>query len=320
VALFQRVFAHPMSEAHWRWKLASPLHDHTGVPTVFLAVGPDATGVERPLFQSAAIPIRFRGPGGDVTGLVAVDAMTDPAFRRQGLMSAVNRHAYDRWRDAGLPFVIGLPNEQWGARAAVLGWRELCSLVWRVRRIGPMAQFFQRALEPGADVRVRQVADAEAAAAAAVFDALWPRLAEARAPDSYTVVRDRRWIEWRYLASPDIRYRVWLAERHGAPAGYAVSRLRDDRRGRIGLIAEFGAADHDPIVERSLLASVVRDFRTERASQVAALAVPGSRADAALLNAGFRTSWGAFSVQMVPLRVDEPVTFCHVSGGDFDVV
>ena len=41
--------------------------------------------------------------------------MTDPEYRRQGILTAIARLAYDTWRKAGIPFVLGLPNEQWGS-------------------------------------------------------------------------------------------------------------------------------------------------------------------------------------------------------------
>ena len=52
--------------------------------------------------------------------MVSVDTMTAPAFRRRGLLTEVAARAYEAWRDAGIAFVIGLPNQQWGSRARAL--------------------------------------------------------------------------------------------------------------------------------------------------------------------------------------------------------
>src|SRR5213594_2611005 len=108
VALFERVFGRSISEAHWRWKLKQP---PSPVENVWLAVDED-----RPVFHYAGIPTRYRLPAGEVTAMVSVDTMTAPEFQRRGLLSAVGRHVYDTWRAAGVPFVIGLPNQRWGSR------------------------------------------------------------------------------------------------------------------------------------------------------------------------------------------------------------
>lgn len=334
VALFARVFGRPMTEAHWRWKLApvgSP------VPVVFLAVSTAEPGQERVLFQCAAMPVRYRGPGGTTTGLVAVDAMTDPAFRRQGLMTTVNAYAYEYWREAGMPFVIGLPNEQWGSRTRALGWREVGRLAWRLRPLRPdriigarfgapigrlmqpasraWVRFWKRRVTSEPGIQVRRVASAEA------FGDLWQRLEATRpAPASWTIVRDGAWIERRYLSAPDVDYRVWVAWRSGTPAGYCVSRARDTAGRRLGYIAEAAAVHGDAVVLRALLAAAVDDLEAAGAEIAAALAMPGSATDTALRRAGFLFSWGTFSVQMVPLRPDGLFSFSEIQGGDFDVV
>lgn len=132
VALFARVFGRPIDEAHWGWKLAGR-PSLSPFPTVFVGVAADPDGGERAVHQFGGIPIRCAGPRGHVTAIVAVDAMTDPEYRRQGLLTAASEQAWRCWRDAGIAFVLGLPNEQWGSRAYALGWRELSALSWRVR-------------------------------------------------------------------------------------------------------------------------------------------------------------------------------------------
>jgi len=333
VALFARVFNRPISEDHWRWKLKRS----TNIPNVFLAVVPDAAAGDRPVFQCAAIPVRYRGPDGDVLGMVSVDTMTDPDFRRQGVMTTVNRHAYECWREAGAAFVIGLPNEQWGSRARALGWHELFPLTWRVRllrpdrivarRLGrplalaakalsrPWNAYWRRRIRDDPAVRIRRVGAAD------VFDRLWPILEQSRGSSTtYSIVRDRAWIDWRYLSAPDASYRIWVAETVESPIGYCVSRLvnRDGRN--VGLVAELAAAgDEDGVLHR-LLGHAVSDLDREGAELVAALAMPGTPADGALRRAGFLFGWGSFTVQTVPLRSATPFPFSEVHGGDFDVV
>ena len=77
VELFQRVFGRAITEDHWMWKLEG---QPATVDNVWLAVSAD-----RPVFQYAGIPTRFRLSQATVTSMVCVDTMTAPEFRRRGL-------------------------------------------------------------------------------------------------------------------------------------------------------------------------------------------------------------------------------------------
>src|SRR5258706_11274886 len=156
VALFERVFGRAISEAHWRWKLKQPA---SPVENVWLAVHGDA-----PIFQYAGIPTRYRLPTGEVTAMVSVDTMTAPEFQRRGLLGSVGRHVYETWRAAGVPFVIGLPNERWGSRAGALGWEPLFSLQWLARPLRPEAILARRLEWP---------APARLTALGVLWDGIW---------------------------------------------------------------------------------------------------------------------------------------------------
>src|SRR5690348_11731237 len=93
VALFASVFAAPIDERHWLWKLR---HANSPAPNVLLAMSGG-----RPVFQYAGIPLAFLLDGERALGMVSVDTMTAPEFRRRGLLTRVAGEAYARWRDAG---------------------------------------------------------------------------------------------------------------------------------------------------------------------------------------------------------------------------
>ena len=76
--------------------------------------------------------------------MVSVDTMTAPEFQRRGLLSEVGRSTYAHWRDGGVAFVLGLPNERWGSRASALGWIELFPLQWLTRALRPAALLARR--------------------------------------------------------------------------------------------------------------------------------------------------------------------------------
>jgi Acetyltransferase (GNAT) domain len=332
VALFERVFGRAISEAHWRWKLKQP---PSPVENVWLAVDADV-----PIFQYAGIPTRYRLPNGEVMAMVSVDTMTAPEFQRRGLLGSVGRHVYETWRAAGVPFVIGLPNERWGSRAGALGWQPLFMLQWLARPLRPEAILARRLRWPGlarltalgalwnAVWRIRAQGDPSVRVrpverAGPEFDRLWQRCG-AEAPVS--VVRDSAWVNWRYLDAPAFAYRVLLAERAGQPIGYATYRVEGHPGGRAGFIAELFVSQGDPRGRGELIARTLAALHAEGADNAITLAVPDTALYQSLKGAGFLRGRGAFSVQIVPLGPDLPMDVLRdprnwrMAGGDFDVI
>ena len=332
VELFTRAYGRSVTEAHWRWKLQqlpSP------VPN-----GWQALDGELPIFHSAGIPIRYQLPDGQTTAMVSVDTMTSPDYRRRGLLTLVGRRMYATWQAAGVRFVIGLINDQWGSRAAALGWQPLFPLRWLIRplrpsallarrlRLPPLARLtpvdalwnmaWDRQVESDPYVRLRAVDDV-----GPELDALWARCAH---DSGISIVRDRAWVAWRYLANPSYPYRVLLAERAGEAVGYAVYRLEHAADHTLGYIAELFAARRDPRALGSLIRQTTARLEAEGAELAVAQAPPGTWMSQAMRRAGFRWSWGDFSVQLVPLDATLPLEALRDArnwtmwGGDFDSI
>jgi len=332
VALFERAFGRAIDEAHWRWKLR---HAATKVENVWLALDGDA-----PIFQYAGIPTRFRLPSGETIAMVSVDTMTAPEWRRRGLLGNVGRVVYDAWRDAGIPFVLGLPNERWGSRAGALGWLPLFQLAWLVRPLRPEALVARRLRLPAlarlawaggawnALWRVRSRRDPsvhlrQVERAGQEFDQLWHRC-EAELPVS--VVRDSAWVNWRYLDAPSFAYRVLLAQRAEQTIGYAAYRVEHLSGATIAFVAELFADPSDARGRAALLAETLRHAYDSGADRALTLAAPGTPLYRELRRAGFLRRPGAFSVEIVPLAANLPVEQLRdpnqwsIAGGDFDVI
>jgi hypothetical protein len=331
VALFTRVFGSDISAEHWRWKLTA---NPSPACNVWLAV---AEG--KPVFQYAGIAQRYQLGGSIAIGFVSVDTMTDPDFRRRGLLTQVATRAYESWRAADAAFVIGLPNQQWGSRAAALGWQELFPLRWLARPLAPEAylarrlrmpwlaripgldaawnKWFDRRLRPSAEVEVAEVARADAG-----FDELWQRL---RSAFSFSTVRDSAWVNWRFADSPSRRYQLLAARRAGRVVGYlAFRRVESGRRVTVHL-AELVAEPHDGAARASLLVALMARARADRAELLVTLAIPGTALDRELRRAGFFAG-PEFSVQAVPFAGSPPIEVLRqrerwfMTGADYDVV
>jgi hypothetical protein len=160
-------------------------------------------------------------------------------------------------------------------------------------------------------------------AAGPEFDALWQACApEVRA----SVVRDAAWVNWRYLSAPAQAYQVLVAERAGVPAGYLAYRLETAADRRLGYIAEVFTRRSDNLARLALIRQAVNRLRLDGADLAVSLAVPTTPLHHALRRAGFISSWGSFSVELVPLASDLPMEELRdphaweLAGGDFDVI
>lgn len=331
VDMFARVFGRAIDESHWRWKL---LHPDAGVGNVLLA-----TSNELPVFQYAGIPTRFAIDGAPAQGMVSVDTMTAPEFRRRGLLTRVAAEAYAQWRANGADFVIGLPNEQWGSRAAALGWVPLFKLQRMILPLRPEALLAKRLSLPwlgrlGAfswlwrqlalrmPARAARTETRPVTTAGEEFDRLWEA---SRGNARHAVIRDQRWVQWRFLSCPSRRYHVRLASRDGAPRGYLAYQVADDAGRCRAFIAEMQLADADETVADTLFADLLAEMQALRAEFVATLAVPGTRWHQWLRRRGF-FGGAEFSVEMVPLsarisadRLRNAADW-ELSGAAFDVI
>jgi Acetyltransferase (GNAT) domain len=314
-ALHGRVFGRPISRAHWLWKLG---RRRGPTPNVWVA---EAEG--RLVFQYAGIPTRVFHSGTACWAMVSVDTMTDPDYRRRGLLTKV-AEVFARWGEAGVAYVMGLPNEQWGSRIGALGIVPVAELRWWVRWLDPVALATGRAAPPRAGTLRSRAPDegtpvrTEPAGGAievgpigdpSPFDDLWRRTGEEG------VVRDAAWVRWRYLeAVPP--WSVLGARQAGHLLGGIAFRLDASGRHASGIVGEAVATSF-PVLRR-LLAACCIQLRGAGASRVALLAQPGTMLEEAALATGFLPRTSAFTVHAADLGGGLPRAALF-QGGDFDV-
>jgi len=332
VGLFERVFGRPISREHWRWKFKSLPGQ---VENVWLA-----TAQGQLAFQYACVPVAFQLPDRELRAMVSMDTMTAPEHQRKGLLTQGAARAYAAYRQSGAAFVIGLPNEAWGSRTTALGWEPLIPLRWlslpirleavlgRKLRLGWLQSQSRlgrawagwrqlRRPIPDPSVSIRTVNHA-----GSQFDQLWREISA-----SYvSIVRDRAWVQWRYLDCPTFDYRILLAERAGRAVGYLAYRLEQGRAGSRGLIAELTTPPTEQAAAAALLQAMYDRLRAAGADSLHALAVPGSPAAATYRRFGLVPRRRGFDVMIVPLDPTLPLPLMRsghrwlMAGGDFDVV
>jgi len=271
--------------------------------------------------------------------MVSVDTMTAPEFQRRGLLTQVARQAYEAWRGSGVAFVIGLPNNRWGSRTGALGWQPLFPLQWMVRPLRPEAflarrlglpvlkratfpatianRLLQARLRRDPEVQTERVGTADES-----FDQIWERC---KTDWSFSTVRDRSWVNWRFLSCPSRTYELTLARRAGQPVGYCVHNLVTLEERATAYLADILVARTDPVARDTLLWQLIETLLASNVEALSTLAVPGTAWFRCLRRVGFIPRH-AFSVQWVPLSAQLPADLMHdpnrwnLTGADFDVI
>jgi Acetyltransferase (GNAT) domain len=299
LALHERVFPRPTTREHREWKLGG----RNGPPSNVWVAEIDG----RIVFQYAGIPVRVQHRGRERDAMVAVDAMTDPGWRRRGLLTQVSKVVYQHWTRAGVSFVLGMPNQEWGSRASALGWAPVAELRWWVRWFDPLSivatkvGLRRRASEdPHSGAHISPSRDSRP------FNDLWTR------NGGEGVIKDATWFQWRYLDAPFNFNLLGAWDKSELVGGAAV---KCDRRA--GIIAEVLAPRFR--VARALLARSCDELLSMGATRAKVLIQRGSMLEEAALATGFLPRSHVFSVQAVDLGGGLPraATF---QGGDFDVV
>lgn len=251
----------------WRWfYLENPF---PGEPRIMLA-----WDGERVVGQYAGCPLRAALEGaGEATVVQGVDLMVRPEYRRvnlpadgdqvtaftdlvrwkwrarpqrPGLFVYLGRRYYERFcgPDRDL-MTYGYAVPAWRMGQKYLGYEPIETVAVLFREVGG----------PGFAPRPRRTAGVEAAEVerfGADADRLWADLAPAL---RFAVVRDARYLDWRFAARPRRPYRLFLARAaaDGRPRGLAVFRRGDFIVQGAGLVAEWLAAPGDGETTAALL-------------------------------------------------------------------
>lgn len=100
---------------------------------------------------------------------------------------------------------------------------------------------------PGLDIAESQVFDDR-------FDRLWQR---ARQEYPVIVVRDQRYLQWRFAARPDAHYQTFVATRAGELLGYLVLRCLEKAGARWGYVVDFLMVERSTAIFSQLVAHAV---------------------------------------------------------------
>jgi hypothetical protein len=219
--LFARAFHHERSRAHFDWKYRQNPYGNDRISLAF-----DEEGALAGHYAGYVVP--FRDHGADLLAHQIGDTMTATSVRHvgRGPTSVLGRTAlafYERFCEGRVAFNYGFNV----ANIQKFSLRFLRSdrvegVPYRLRdlRLHPLAPL--RRLEryaQGYSLAIVTETDGE-------FNELFERAAPAY---GFLVRRDAKYLRWRYLQHPDLRYIVVAIRKWGRLAGWSVFRVRENR-------------------------------------------------------------------------------------------
>jgi hypothetical protein len=214
LALFRRVFRQPRTMAHWRWKFGG----NPAGRQISLAVSEDGGIVG----QFAGLPAAAVMPGASFVLSQGIDHMVDPEFQKRGVFAALTRHFIAHHLPPAEDVVFySYPlahkhsiDQRISSTELVHGVHVLRFALDRRERWRPGANG-----APSWRHRVRRVQRFTTA-----VDRLWRSL---QGEVGVSIVRDARYLNWRYADCPDTEYALLQVESRlgGRVLGIAVLRF-----------------------------------------------------------------------------------------------
>ena len=236
--LFEKVFGKPMeskgsSLKHWQWEFIERPEKDTAIRL--------AWDEDRLVGQYAAGPVRLSVDGKEYLAALSYDTMTDPEYQGRGIFTTLANQLFSDLTEKGHHSIFGFPNGNsiYGF-VKKLEWTRIGAPPIFVRPVSPAnvlrekLKFSPRLAEwiGALTARLLMLPDRLLFGKAAKqfeireesqfgdwADTLWERC---KNQHRVWVVRNKEYLNWRYVDKPFSNYRIFSAWKDGQIAGYTV--------------------------------------------------------------------------------------------------
>jgi hypothetical protein len=249
-ALFERVFGKPMGKTeslrHWRWEFLENPADG-----LFVQLAWDG---DKLVGQYTASPVQMYANGINFTAALSHDTMTDPKYGGLGIFRAAAETLYRQQTDAGQGFIYGFPNRNSiHGFIKYLQWQQIMPAPVHIRPVSIFKNSFNKILHTENDTS--SVGESNLQNTASLFldksgkhrmrvekefgdwaDELWMRC---RNQHRLWVVRNKDYLNWRYVTKPENKYHIVSIWQGDQPVGYVVIARSDMKFGDTLFIMDF---------------------------------------------------------------------------------
>lgn len=327
--MYRRVFGPQAADDHrlrWDWQYGRNPNCLPAGPQIWVArEGPTVIG------QYATMPVRLAVSGQEIAASWGMDVMVAPERQRQGVGEVLVR-TWDQHVGASLGLGLSESSRRlfeklrWPGMGQVpclakpLSRRALRRPDWPMpinRLVSaltlPFVRIIAREKPVDADVAVIRSFGDE-------FTELWDRLAPKFA---FAVRRDARYLTWKFIEPPHVRYTIAALRRGDALQGYAVYRHVWEPRSRVTLLVDFLADPDDEAGIAALLRWVDREAHEADSDKIRAYCLHDGY-QKALKNSGYfgvssELSYVAkINALEVPAAYYQDTSRWHLTAGDSD--
>jgi len=232
----------------------------------------------------------------------SIDRMTHPDYRHQGIASKVQRQVLDEAERQGVCISLGTPNEASHAVDMKTGYFDIAR-----------KQIVCKPLNWGNAIKLRssnRLLSEFGAIGGSILDKIFCRRKRAPVIEGLTisrvqffderinefcakvsnqyeimVVRNKEYLNWRYVAVPDVSYSIYIAEKGNQIYGYLVLRCMQQEHAKAGVIFDI-LAESQPI-SHCLISRAVEHCEREKADIVYGIMIADKILIKAFKNNGF---------------------------------
>lgn len=307
--LFNRIFCASRSLDQWRWKFQRNPARLTNPTRIVLG---RLKGHIVSQYAGVARDMLLNGKVRTVTEIV--DNLIDPDFRAgRRLQNQMIAYYAEQVLREGNDFTLGCPNDiAYRVGKRLLAYDDLFFAPRLFRRLSPRLALqtrFPRPLRPlaeplgrlgalvmrwalrpsgGCRFRVANTLDNQ-------FDRFWQ---EAKERFVLIGIRDREYLQWRYMERPDTRFRLICADDDEGMKAWIVLNMTHKPDGRrTGYIVDFLYRDY--AIMRQLFRHGLCELSRMGADHAVTLAAPGSAGDGLVRSVGFSERPGYDPVRLV---------------------
>lgn len=238
-----------------------------------------------------------------VTGSQAVDAMTHSNFQRQGIFVKLGKEILHQAGNEGVFFTFGFPNEAALPGHKKVGWVEICEVPILLKplniesilgkytkntyllKIGSsIASIPLRLVRQGKKTHPERLFVKSVTCFDERINEFWSKVAH-----SYTIiqVRDKEFLNWRYVTNPHKQYTILIAEKNAAIVGYAVLGEITMCGIRGGAIVDMLTYPDQGQISEFLISRVIEQFQKKDMGYIGCMMQRGSMYYRALKRHGF---------------------------------
>jgi len=294
--LEEAIYGSPFDEQVWRWKFESgPVK-----PAKIYVAESDGliAGLRAFIIEELKVMDKVWTSG------LGVDTMVHPNFRRFGIAANMAQEGFVRMENERMPILLSFPNEvafKVYSRKRPY-WRHICTvpllakpldtnsilrayiknnfLRWLVKL--PAKAMF-KVLSRGSLHKANSLMVKQTDSFDSRFDDFWQAASE-----QYNIglVRDRKFLNWRFIDKPGGEYSIFSAEKDSGVLGYIVLKNAEMSGLSLGLIVDILTLGQDDVID-SLLAKAIEHFNDQKRSVVGCVMLKHSPYFKALRRAGF---------------------------------